>query len=472
MQALQYPDFEPIQRLPSVRQRLFAQRLFEVLDPRTHPYYLERIKSNALPLDDLSVDSFDLAAASSTMAAADSLRDVLLSRGGATDWQRSAVRFLINRKNDSMELTFSERLSRLLRTEPELQQATPQISLMWRVAADFPGRRVLPGRQPQLTPNPLLKEGLRVAGLRVNDKPQRALRTRPYLSRGVFDRYALAAQLRTEGSVLVDMLRIANPAVEVSVGTRIEVVSERKQTDTWLAIPSVPRLSDGRLDAVMARVLDMYESDPAHPTVRKFLNSFRWLSIFLTRWRESPAFATPILYMAIEALFQKQVRFNPKELEAEGQAVAEMFAKHAENALLRELSQYVQECMNNHIGLRPCPMWCSRIQVPPYQDTPWQDWLRLFHRRLHFALEYEPHAFDDPLLLFRTHALSETDLLQQNAKLASASLTALRQARNHVAHRGEQMAHERRARELAASGIEILCAGYETLAGVHASNDA
>lgn len=134
-----------------------------------------------------------------------------------------------------------------------------------------------------------------------------ALKTRKFDSMGSRQEHQAASQLRGEGSIILDIMRITTPGLSISASPRVEVIAPTRNKPTWLAAPAIPRLYSGRLDGLMRRVMAAYQSGPFRPELRRLIDSIRWLGVFISRWQEASVFATPMLYMAIEAAHGKCV---------------------------------------------------------------------------------------------------------------------------------------------------------------------
>lgn len=467
MRKLAKREYDALRRIPHLRERLYVERLLELTHSDTHPLDLAPVDNKPLPLRFLAENRLDLRISNRVIAAADNLVSRLADNNGPVAWQAVAYRnFLLDSSAKYTDRTFDSRLATIYNTPVNPPSSTEEVRLAWSIASELPRSSFVPGGHTQLRPSAAL-----IPGVRLNARPgygHRAgyLSTPQFDSTGARDRYLVASQLRSEATLIVNAIQVANPKLCLSVETRVNVRSDGDADGEYLNCPSIPRFWDGRFDAPLRSLLDRYniadtdghKDSVFRPSLRMLVNGLHWMALFVQTWWRSPVFASPMLYMALEAVYDSCVVQHRRECAGNHLTAVQVIAKSAKSVMVNEIAHYVFAAQKQK------PVWRKRIRMPRVSHEQGDDWLIDLRRAMTQVQSDFPEDFDDPLLLYRINQLIERNVERDVERLATEHLTLLRRARHAIAHDGEQMKEERVAVQLAATGVEALWSAYNKLA--------
>jgi hypothetical protein len=463
VRVLSDADRAALLRLPDRTARLIVQRWLELTSLDTHPEWRlhgvpEPGSTGVVGLcEDYARGRSDRAYHTTEAAATD-----LLARGGIGQWQHNAARtHLLDRsgRNERAGIPFAERLASLdsleLRTSrrarPQLfwDAAPPianQMRLPWTTSVALSHHATAPDVDLPVRVNPRRHSGGRwmsVNGLASEDSPLAISRA--------------ASRLREEGTIMLDILRLATRGADLSTGRRVEVTRSRRMNGVPLA--AMPRLQQRRVIDVLRPLADEYGGGgQPSPSVQRSVSGIRWLATALSRWHESPSFAAALTWMSIEAMFGKCTwshRPNCKRVGQPGHMSAtELYVATLPDRLGLEIEDYLLGAAGTWKGGR-VPAWM--LETPLRRRGSRSRWLK------RLLTEMDTEQDGDPLLRF--HCVEALKLrgrkLDQVGQRCAEDLRELQQARNAVVHEGSVFLQEERSTYLAALAAEIALLALE-----------
>jgi hypothetical protein len=469
MRDLSARDRDALRALPGPTARMVVQRWLELTDPHTHPHWrLAHPQGGpggvvARVLEQIAEERSDAAYASTA-----DLFGEMLATGSSAAWQQATVRSFLLDPAGRYDLDFEERLRRLDPSrEPDADErmapgVRPEIN--WRLEPPVAGSTRIGW--------PANFEIALGAGAGEGDSPIRVL------SRWVDDkRYLLlsarapadtpraahrtAARLREEGSFLLDALRLSVASGRATAALSYSVEGSARLNG--VPSPPMPRMLPQRVREAVSANVQLYEADRPPPSVRRCVSAMRWLSTALARWHESPAFATALLWMALEVQYDRCVWGHRKRCRRRGmpghRSAVELYVETLPDRLGAEIESYLLSTRGKRAeverGHRNPPPWMLTTYFSRGSQAL-RPWLHKLMRAM------EPGRLEDPLLRYHCAEVARIGAARDDvARGCQRALEDLYSARNAIVHHGNVLLEEERSMYLASLAVELVLLGLE-----------
>ncbi len=450
--------------LATAAERLVVQRWLELTFDHTHPEW--RLQGHPPtvgdPLATVKSDLNDQRVNRLHHTVADLAAQILVE-GGTTNWQFSSVRtYLLRGAQDGR--SFTDRVSALTRATSTPSDGQPPPALTWIADSQMSKGASYSWSGKAVPQSEASSDATVIKATTITDAGSRTfcLRTDAAAddSRSITQGMA---RLHFHGTVAVDLARLTVPMGDLRLRSTIDVA--RSEILSYLPVPEMPRMQAHRVKRAVANAYARFREDPADGPAMQTIAGLRWMSVALTRWRESPAMAGTLCYVALDAAFNGCVARHRRNCvgAARHESALELYLRTLRGSLAGEIEEYLLRIRGTakevRAGRRSPPKWMLASRSLRRDRRGVAGW----SSELMTAMSGDEDS--DPLLRFRLAELRKFNgaRLRLIGERCEKDLTELRKARNELVHDSRLLLSEQRASYLAALATEMLLVRAETL---------